>query len=143
MKQLSPVAIFVLAAALLFDACKPTLPPVPISEVKPKTGVVLPDTCVLLKSMGAGWQSDTFEWAVQINGTNEARFPEKLSLTEKGGLRDAELGEVEGITGVSIRNPIGVYYGQWNLSNSQSQATLVVTTNCQYLLLRYFPGTNY
>jgi hypothetical protein len=103
-----------------------------VSELKIRTGVDLPTSCrLILSTNDSRLDSDT--WIFQIEGTNQPQFPKELHLQPSGAGPGQEPMERTGV--FSIGMSLARYYGVWQVSNAQCDATLITTTNGAYLML--------
>jgi hypothetical protein len=129
--------------ALAVVSCKPSKPlsasKAPtvtsnfISEIKSKTGVELPKSCRLILSTNSG-RLDSDVWLFEIDGGDKAQFPGKMALQPPGD-RSGEAKIVERMSGSSIGIPTSSSFGIWQISNAQCHATLITTTNSEFLML--------
>jgi len=103
-----------------------------VSEVKTKTAVDLPTSCTLIMSTNDS-RLDSDTWIIRLDGTNKPQFPTKLHLQSSGAAPGQELMERTG--GFSIGASLARYYGVWQVSNAQCHATLITTSNSDYLML--------
>jgi len=104
-----------------------------VSDVKSKTGVDLPKSCRLILSTNTP-RLDSDTWLFEIDGSNPAQFPRQLELQPQADGRDtAKL--MERMSGISIGIPKAWYFGTWQISNAQCHATLISTSNSDYLML--------
>jgi len=104
-----------------------------VSDVKSKTGVDLPKSCTLILSTNYP-RLDSDTWLFEIDGSNPAQFPRQLELQPQGdGHSMAKL--MERMGGVSIGVPKAWYFGIWQVTNAQCHATLIMTSNREYLML--------
>jgi hypothetical protein len=103
-----------------------------VSEVKTKTGVVLSSSCILIMSTNDS-RLDSDTWIIRIDGTNQPQFPIQLHFQTSGAARGQELMERTG--GFSIGVSLARYYGVWQVSNAQCNATLITTTKGGYVML--------
>ncbi|WP_150107309.1 hypothetical protein [Pedosphaera parvula] len=77
---------------------------------------------------------DTDVWLFEIESGNPAQFPKQLNLLPGGDApNNAKL--MERMGGISIGIPKELYFGVWEVSNAQCHATLITTTNSDYLML--------
>jgi hypothetical protein len=128
-------------ASFTIVSCKRTPPTPPqtitvnfILDLKIKTGVTLPKACKLVTRDNDS-RLDSEIWLFEIHGADRAQYPGKLNLLPEVYSRGTPE-EMESMSGMSIGVPTAVYFGVWQISNSQCHATLVVTTNnSSYLML--------
>ena len=104
-----------------------------VSDVKSKTGVDLPMACRLILSTNVT-RLDCDIWLFEMDGNNPAQFPRQLDLQPQGEARNTAE-EMERMGGISIGMPKACYFGIWQASNAQCHATLVTTSNSDYLML--------
>jgi hypothetical protein len=143
MKQCIRVAIVILPMAFTIIACNRTnlqssaKPQIVTSnlilDVKSKTGVVLPTSCTLILSTNYS-RLDSDTWLFEIDGGSPAQFPVQLDLQPPSGGRDSAK-VMERLGGISIGIPKARYYGVWQVPNAQCHATLITTSNSDYLML--------
>jgi hypothetical protein len=103
-----------------------------VSDVKNKTGVDLPMACKLILSTNSP-RLDCDTWLFKMDG-NAAQFPRQLELQPQSDARNT-VKVMERMGGISIGIPEAWYFGIWQASNAQCHATLVTTSNSNYLML--------
>jgi len=108
-----------------------------ISDVKIKTGVDLPKSCLFIISTNyARLDSDILLFEIESN--MPAQFPKRLYLLPQvDALQMAKY--IERLGGISIGAPKEWYSGTWQISNVQCSATLVTASNGEYLMLELYP----
>jgi hypothetical protein len=70
----------------------------------------------------------------EIDGSKPAEFPRQLELQAPGDGHDIAK-VMERMSGISIGVPNACYFGIWQVSNAQCHATLITTSNSEYLML--------
>jgi hypothetical protein len=105
-----------------------------VSEVKTKTGVRLPDSARFILSTNSP-RGNSDIWFFEMDAGNSAQFPQQLELQPRGDGRKAAK-VMEGMSGITIGIPEAWYFGIWQTSNAQCHATLITTSNGDYLMLQ-------
>lgn len=103
------------------------------SDVKTKTDVDLSKSCRFILSTNYP-RLDSDIWLFQIDGSNLAQFPRQLEVQPQGDGRNMAK-VMERMSGISIGIPRAWYFGIWQVSNAQCHATLITTSNSEYLML--------
>ena len=104
-----------------------------ISDVEIKTGVKLPKSSRFV-FVGNDPRLDSEVWLFEIESNNTAQFPRQLDPQSIANGRDVEQ-MMEQVGAISIGTPKTLYFGTWEMSNAQCQATLITASNCDYLML--------
>jgi hypothetical protein len=104
-----------------------------VADVKSKTGVDLPMTCRLVLSTNFA-RLDCDIWLFEMDVKNPAQFPRQLDLQPESDAGNTAK-EMERMGGISIGIPKAWYFGRWQASNAQCRATLVTTSNSDYVML--------
>jgi hypothetical protein len=104
-----------------------------VSDVKSKTGTDLPKSCRLIVNTNySRLNSDV--WLFAIDPSNRPQFPGEMDPMPQGDGRKAA-SVMEDMGGISIGVPKALYFGIWQVSNAQCHATLLTTSNSDYLML--------
>ena len=107
-----------------------------LTDIKAQTGLDLPNTCVLLQINDDKSRLNEIQWVIKTDDTNQVQLPKSATLIDDTEWKRDEIKLFELAGNILIKRPDKLYKSDWDISNSPCNATLVITTNAQYLLLR-------
>jgi hypothetical protein len=109
-----------------------------ISEVKPKTGIVLPRSSSLI-TFDHESRADVDMWLIKLDGTNVAQYPKEPRKLFVGSEATSQAKLLERIGKISIKNPEASYFGIWDWEGLEIHAKVITTAaDGSYVMIERF-----